>query len=105
MHKAAVIASFTIPMLGFASLTFAHHHMPAAENRQRLSVDSTIAELLANRDSREILNRHAPHIANHSQLSLIRNWSLRRLATDPHSSALTLEALHAIEEDLEQLNN
>jgi hypothetical protein len=65
-----------------------------------LTVDSTIGALLDDSRTRPVLDRRMPNLATNPSIELIRDWPLRRLATDPHARGLTLEQLESIGRDL-----
>lgn len=64
---------------------------------QRLTSASTIGALLADPRARPVMDRFLPNLAGNPHLDRIRDWPLRRLATDPHARGLTLERLAEID--------
>lgn len=69
----------------------------AAQQRQTLTSASTIGALLADARTRPVMDRFMPNLPQNPHLDRIRDWPLRRLATDPHARGLTMERLAEIE--------
>lgn len=67
-----------------------------------LSIDSTLQELKANKQAKEILAKHLPGIWEHPQMSMALGFSLRVIAGFPQAG-ITPEKLQAVADDLSNL--
>jgi hypothetical protein len=97
LRIALVAAALALAGCGFPG------HAAAQSNAQQsraLTVDSTIGALMADSRTRSVMDRHMPGLANNPQFNMIRDWPLRRLATDPHARGLSMEKLQEIAADL-----
>jgi hypothetical protein len=93
--------AFVAAALALAGFGFSGH--AAAQSQQQnqvLTADSTIGALMADTRTRPVIERHLPNLANNPHINMIRDWPLRRLATDPHARGLTMEKLAEIQRDL-----
>lgn len=75
---------------------------PARQGRARLSLNSTLAELLGDPAARAALTKYFPAQFDMQQVSMVSNWRLEQVATIA-PDFLTPELLQSIARDLEQL--
>jgi hypothetical protein len=87
-------------LLALAGCSFPNHATAQSAQTQTLTADSSIGARMANTRTRPVLDRHMPNLASNPHLAMIRDWPLRRLATDPHARGLSMEKLADIERDL-----
>jgi len=81
-----------------------HFDGPARQERARLSLDSTLAQLLDDPAARAALTKYFPPQFDIQQVSMISNWRLEQVATIA-PDFLTPEMLQNIARDLEQLED
>jgi beta-glucosidase len=74
---------------------------PAQKNRARPGLHSSLAQLLENEETRAVLIRYLPALADAPQVSMIMNWKLEQIAAVA-PNMLTNDVLQCIARDLEQ---
>lgn len=75
---------------------------PAKTGQEKLSLQNTLGELLANSGARAVLQKHIPVTAENEQLEQVLNWRLELIASFA-PNLITTEILRAIAEELAQI--
>ena len=97
---AALLATSSELALPASAQTSPPQAQPSPSQAQPLGVDSTIGALLEDPRTRAVVDRHLPNLAANPQIDVIRAWSLRQLATNPHVRGMSPELLTQIQAEL-----
>lgn len=106
MNLAPVFAAVLLSLTGAASAqehqNHAGHGQAAAPAMTQLSIETPIADLIANPAARAVLEKHAPGIDQHPAYEQFKHMSLAQVA--PHSAGQITDAmLAAIDAELKAL--
>lgn len=75
----------------------------SAENPVAYSIESTMADLVANPKTKAVLDKHVPGLSESPQLSMVQGMSLQQLAGFPQAG-ISEEHLQAMQRELGQIS-